>query len=121
MVLSLPTRQRHATKYSLFLVVLLSWYTVFGQNCKPKDCIDLKCYRVSTADGGPMIYPESISFTKIEVTCKQTGDGGGWIGFMRRFDGSLSLKKKRGTITKAGLENRAKEKNHGWAMKMFTN
>ena len=93
MVLSLPSRQRHATTLSLFLVVLLSWYTVFGQNCKPKDCIDLKCYRVSTADGGAMIYPKLISFTKIEVTCKQTGDGGGWIVCLRRFDGSLSFKR----------------------------
>ena len=93
MVLSLPSRQRHATKLGLFLVVLLSWYTAFGQHCKPKDCVDLKCYRVSTADGGAMIYPESVSFTKIEVTCKQTGDGGGWIVYLRRFDGSLSFKR----------------------------
>ena len=93
MVVSLLSRQRHANKFGLFLVVLLSWYTVFGLNCKPKDCIDLKCYRVSTADGGAMIYPESISFTKIEVTCKQTGDGGGWIVYLRRLDGSLSFKR----------------------------
>ena len=78
---------------SLFVVVLMSWYKVFGLNCKPKDCIDLKCYRVSTANGGVIIYPMSISFTKIEVTCKQTGKGGGWIVFMRRFDGSLSFRR----------------------------
>ena len=93
MVLSLPSRQCHANKFGLFLDLLLSWYNVFGLNCKPKDCIDLQCYRVSTADGGAMIYPESISFTKIQVTCKQTGKGGGWIVFMRRFDGSLSFKR----------------------------
>ena len=67
---------------------------MFGQNCKPKDCIDLKCYRVSTANDGAMIYPESISFSEIQVTCKQTGDGGGWIVYMRRFNGSLSFKRK---------------------------
>ena len=93
MVLSLPSRQRHANKFGLFVALLLSWYTIFGLNCKPKDCIDLQCYRVSTAGGGAMIYPESISFTKIKVTCKQTGDGGGWIVLMRRFDSSVSFKR----------------------------
>ena len=73
----------------VFFVVLLSCYDVIGQSCKPKDCVDLKCYRVSTATKGANIYPDTTPFSKLKVTCDQSADGGGWISYLRRFDGSL--------------------------------
>ena len=75
-------------EFGVFLVVLLSCYNVLGKICKPKDCIDLKCYRVSTMDRA-YIYPESTPFSKLKVTCNQTSGGGGWIFYLRRFDGSV--------------------------------
>ena len=86
-------RQRHANKLGLFVIALLSWHKVIGQTCKPKDCIDLKCFKVSTARDGKYIYPAKTSFSKLKVTCNQTADSvGGWIVYMRRFDGSTSFK-----------------------------
>ena len=86
-------RQRIANKLGLFVIVLLFSYKVLGQTCKPKDCIDLKCFHVSSAKEGAFIYPSSTSFSKLKVTCNQTADSvGGWIVFMRRFDGSVSFK-----------------------------
>ena len=99
-------------EFRVFLVVLLSWYKVLGQNCKPKDCIDLKCYRVSTATNGEYIYPDSTSFPKLKVTCDQTSDGGGWIIYVHRFDGSVPST-SHGPSAKTGLENRAKIRNSG--------
>ena len=78
-------------EFGVFLVVLLSCYKVLGQNCKPKDCIDLKCYRVSTATNGAVIYTDSTPFSKVKVTCDQTTDGGGWIIYLQRFDGSIAF------------------------------
>ena len=77
-------------EFSVLLVVLLSWYNV-QCICKPKDCIDLKCYRLSTATHGETIYPGSTSFSKVKVTCHQTSDGGGWIIYVHRFDGSVAF------------------------------
>ena len=78
-------------EFNVFFVVLLSWYTALGQICKPKDCIDVKCYRLSTATHGEYIYPDSTSFSKLKVTCDQTSDGGGWIIYLHRFDGSVAF------------------------------
>ena len=82
-------RQYYVSNDVLFLVVLLYWHKIFGQFCKPKDCIDLKCYGVSTAERGVYIYPNSTSLPKVLVTCQQTSDGGGWILYLHRFDGSV--------------------------------
>ena len=86
MIVTLPSSQRH---FGVFVVVLLSWHTAFGKHCKPKDCIDLKCYGVRTAPDGADIYTESTSFKKVKVTCDQKSAGGGWMVYLRRFDGSV--------------------------------
>ena len=92
MVLSLIFH-KHCTKIIsnrvLLLVVLLYLDKVLGQLCKPRDCYDVKCYRVSTANRGVYIYPNSTALPKLLVTCDQIGGGGGWIVYLRRFDGSL--------------------------------
>ena len=86
MVVTLPTSQRY---FGVFMVVLFSWHNALGQHCKPKDCIDLQCYGVPTATSGAYIYPESTSFSKVKVTCDQKTAGGGWMVYLRRFDGSV--------------------------------
>ena len=54
-------------------------------NCKPKDCIDLKCYRVSTGQDGPhTVYPIITSLPSVNVSCDQTVLGGGWTVWLRR-------------------------------------
>ncbi|KAI0227496.1 Ryncolin-4, partial [Lamellibrachia satsuma] len=54
-------------------------------NCKPKDCIDLKCYRVSTGQDGPhTVYPGIVSLPSVNVSCDQTVLGGGWTVWLRR-------------------------------------
>ena len=80
-------------EFGVFLVVLLSCYDVIGQSCKPKDCVDLKCYRVSTATKGANIYPDTTPVLKLKVTCDQSADGGGWISYLRRLDGSVPFNK----------------------------
>ena len=53
--------------------------------CKPKDCIDLKCYRVSTGQDGPhTVYPGIENLTTLTVSCDQTASGGGWTVWLRR-------------------------------------
>ena len=63
--------------------------SVFAQDvCKPKDCVDLKCYGVSRAEDGPhTIYPDGQGDTPMNVSCDQTSFDGGWIVLQRRAEG----------------------------------
>ena len=47
----------------------LLWNGVGAENdCKPKDCYDLKCYRVSRGkDGSHTIYPDTESITQWQL------------------------------------------------------
>ena len=62
-------------------------------DCRPKDCYDLKCYRVSKAKDGPhTIYPDTPDLTTgLNVSCDQETDGGGWIMYQRRLDGTVNF------------------------------
>ena len=95
-------REYYVSNNVLFLVVLLYWHMIFGQFCKPIDCIDVKCYRVSTAKRGFYIYPNSTASPKVLITCQQTGDGGGGILYLHRFDGSVPFKKRWDDYIMAG-------------------
>ena len=68
------------------LTVLLCHVALCQSKCKPKDCIDLKCYRVSTAHDGPhTVYPGIAELpTKLNVSCDQLAHGGGWTVILRR-------------------------------------
>ena len=64
------------------LALLLCDFVSSQTDCKPKDCVDLKCYRMSGAKNGPhTIYPD---FNTVQVSCDQTTTGGDWIVFQRR-------------------------------------
>ena len=67
------------------LTLLLCNVALCQNNCKPKDCIDLKCYRVSTGHDGPhTVYPGIEKLTTMTVSCDQTVGGGGWMVWMHR-------------------------------------
>ena len=54
-------------------------------NCKPVDCVDLRCYRVSVAQDGPhTVYPGVGGLDSLSVSCYQTTSGGGWTILLRR-------------------------------------
>ena len=57
------------------------------QVCRPTDCYDLKCYRISTGKDGPhTIYHDRPGEDKpyVHVACDQDTDGGGWMIYQRR-------------------------------------
>ena len=81
--------------------------------CLPKDCVDLKCYGMSSAADGPhVIYPTTTHPKTMQVSCDQTKSGGGWIAIQRRssegravkFDGRFWDEYKKG-FGKNGDEN----------------
>ena len=79
-----------------FILALLLWSIIVialaKSNCKPKDCFDLKCYRVSTSSDGPhLIYPERPRLESLQVLCDHIANNGGWILFQRRLSGLLDF------------------------------
>ena len=69
-------------------------YDCCPNDCRPKDCYDLKCYMVSKAkDGHHTIYPGTTQPTSLQVSCDQETDGGGWIMYQRRVDGTVNFTK----------------------------
>ena len=60
--------------------------------CKPKDCYDLRCYGLSDGQDGPhVIYPDTRKLPTLEVSCDQEAHNGGWIMYQRRLDGTESF------------------------------
>ena len=81
-------------RYNIAVVFAFTlWDVVAAQNdCRPSDCYDLKCYRVSKAKDGPhTIYPVRRTDHAYRVSCDQETDGGGWIMYQRRVDGTLNF------------------------------
>ena len=61
-------------------------------DCRPNDCYDLKCYRVSKGNDGPhTIYPSMPQLTSLQVSCDQATDGGGWIMLQHRIDVTVNF------------------------------
>ena len=73
-------------------VLLSLWNVGLSWNkCKPKDCVDLKCYRVSTGLDGPhTIYPDILTPASLNVSCDQSTPGGGWTVFLKTNDTNLN-------------------------------
>ena len=106
------------------------WNMATGQNqCMPKDCFDLRCFRLSKGIDGPhTIYPEISNrwdTRPMEVSCNQeargiAARGGGWIMWQRRVDGQLNFSRPWAEYTGSGTTV-AKGLNCGWGTNMFTN
>ena len=73
---------------ALAALVLQLCHFVFAQDsCKPRDCVDLKCYGLSKAIDGPhIIYPYNDTDQTLRVSCDSRRNGG-WMVFQRRVEG----------------------------------
>ena len=81
-------------RYAIAVVFAFDlWDLAAAKNdCRPKDCYDLKCYNVSKAKDGPhTIYPDAPDLPSLPVSCDQETDGGGWIMSLRRLDGTVNF------------------------------
>ena len=68
------------------LLLLLCNAALCTNNCKPKDCYDLRCYRRSLGMDGPhIVYPgiAALPYT-LTMVCDQISDNGAWQVIMRR-------------------------------------
>ena len=81
-----------------FVFAFTSWDMAAAQkDCRPKDCYDLNCYKMSKATDGPhTIYPSTPQLTSLQVSCGQETDGGGWIMYQRRVDGTVNFTRNWG-------------------------
>ena len=73
-------------RYNMAVVFAFALLDVVAaqSDCRPNDCYDLKCYRVSKGKDGPhTIYPSMPQLTSLQVSCDQETDGGGWIMVQR--------------------------------------
>ena len=74
--------------YNSAAILAFMLRNVYAQDvCKPTDCYDLKCYRISTGKDGPhTIYHDRPGEDKsyLHVSCDQYNDGGGWMIYQRR-------------------------------------
>ena len=79
---------------AVILTCMLGETFAAQHDCKPKDCYDLKCYRVSAGKDGPhTIYPGTADLDRLQVSCDQETDGGGWTIYQRRVDGSVDFER----------------------------
>ena len=72
--------------------------TAYQNHCRPKDCYDLKCYLRSKPrygiDGNQTIYLDTPTVTTLNgVSCDHETDGGVWVFYQRRMDGSVPFTK----------------------------
>ena len=72
----------------LLLTLLICNNTQCADICKPRDCVDLRCYGVSTVRDGPhTVYPGIAGLPDpLDVSCDQITAGGGWTVWMRRSE-----------------------------------
>ena len=88
----MATYNKIAGLLSSTLVLILCDIVPCQVTCKPRDCYDLKCYRLSKQLDGPhTIYPSNANLTSVDVTCDQRPGGGGWIVFQRRVNGRVNF------------------------------